>query len=166
MNNNEFTIIKKQVREILSNPMIKLFYTNEKDIVKGSKEWTNLTKTQLETLVIDLVCDEVNPNIGYLERGKIRGVTKRSFYQSLEQARLNLIRAIFTIMIAGALHIIDSPRLADFNELSQNFIDLIEIERLENQSTEEKENWIKIYTKMIFDNVEKLKKQTSLKNPE
>jgi hypothetical protein len=69
---------------------------------------------------------------------------------------------MFTIMVAAVLNVIDSPRLADFNELSQNFLDLITINKLENQSAEEKERWIKVYTKMIFDNVQKLKKQSAL----
>ncbi|MFW9923476.1 MAG: hypothetical protein ACFFDW_09360 [Candidatus Thorarchaeota archaeon] len=165
MNEKELKLIKNQLKETMSNPVIKLFYENdEKDSNKGSKEWTNLTKTQLETLIIDLIADEINPDIGYLERGKIRGVTKRSFYRTLEQARMNLIRAIFTIMVAGVLNIIDSPRLSDFNNLSQNFVDLITINNLENQSPEEKEKWIKIYTKMIFESVQNLKKQTALAN--
>ena len=164
MTKKEIQEIKRQVKEIMSNPIINLFYS-ETDTTKGSKEWTNLTKIQLETLIVDLVTDEINPELGYLERGEIRSVTKRSFYRTLEQARLNLIRAMFTIMIAAVLNVIDSPRLSDFNELSQNFLDLITINNLENQTPEEKENWIKIYTKMIFDNVQKLKKQTALSKP-
>ena len=164
MTKKEIQEIKRQVKVIMSNPIINLFYS-ETDTKKGSKEWTNLTKIQLETLIVDLVTDETNPELGYLERGEIRSVTKRSFYRTLEQARLNLIRAMFTIMIAAVLNIIDSPRLSDFNELSQNFLDLITINNLENQTPEEKENWIKIYTKMIFDNVQKLKKQTALSKP-
>jgi len=164
MTKKEIQEIKRQVKETMSNPIINLFYP-ETDTIKGSKEWTNLTRIQLETLIVDLVTDEVSPELGYLERGEIRSVTKRSFYRTLEQARLNLIRAMFTIMIAAVLNVIDSPRLSDFNELSQNFLDLITINNLENQTPEEKENWIKIYTKMIFDNVQKLKKQTALNKP-
>ncbi len=164
MTKKEIQEIKRQVKEFMNNPIINLFYP-ETDTAKGSKEWTNLTKIQLETLIVDLVTDEINPELGYLERGEIRSVTKRSFYRTLEQARLNLIRAMFTIMIAAVLNVIDSPRLSDFNELSQNFLDLITINNLENQTPEEKENWIKIYTKMIFDNVQKLKKQTALSKP-
>ncbi|NHJ39199.1 MAG: hypothetical protein FK731_04140 [Asgard group archaeon] len=162
MAKNNIKIIKQRTKEILNDPIIKLFYSSDKDHIKGTKEWSNLTKTQLETLVIDIIVDEIDPDLSYLERAKIRGVTKRSFYGTLEQARLNLIRAIFTMMIAAVLNIIDSPRLADFNELSQNFRDLITVNKLENQSPEEKERWIKIYTKMIFDNVQKLKKQSAL----
>jgi hypothetical protein len=162
MSKSELKIIKQKIKETLDNPLIKLFYPEQKKEVKGSKEWTNLTRTQLETLVVDIIVDEINPNLTYLERGNIRQVTKRSFYTTLEQARLNLIRAMFTIMIAAVLNIIDSPRLADFNELSQNFLDLITINKLENQTPDEKEKWIKIYTKMIFENVQKLKKQSAL----
>ena len=162
MSKKELRDIKLRVKEIQKNPIIKLFYEDVKSTRKGSKEWTNLTKIQLETLIVDIVTDEISPTLGYLERGKIRGVTKRSFYRTLEQARLNLIRAIFTIMVASFLNIIDSPRLSDFNELSQNFLDLVTINNLENQTPEEKEKWIKIYTKMIFDNVQNLKKQTAL----
>ncbi|NHJ03388.1 MAG: hypothetical protein EAX90_01070 [Candidatus Heimdallarchaeota archaeon] len=166
MSTKEIKLIQKELKNTLNNPIIKLFYDDLNVGIKGTKEWTNLTKVQLETLIIDLLTDEINPKLGYLERGKVRGVTKRSFYRSLEQARLNLIRSIFTIMIAGVLNIIDSPRLADFNELSQNFVDLISINNLDNQSPEEKDNWIKIYTKMIFDNVQNLKHQTALSKPE
>ena len=165
MSTKEIQQIKKRFKETMENPIINLFYTKSKGDTKGSKEWTNLTKTQLETLVIDLIADEINPNMGYLERGKVRGVTKRSFYRTLEQARLNLIRAMFTIMISGVLNIIDSPRLSDFNSLSQNFVDLINVNNLDSQSPEEKEKWIKLYTKMIFDNVQNLKKQTALSKP-
>jgi len=162
MTKSELNEVKRKVKEIMENPIINLFYQKEATGNKGTKEWTNLTKIQLETLVIDIITDEINPKLTYLERGDIRGVTKRSFYRTLEQARLNLIRAIFTIMIAAILNIINSPRLSDFNELSQNFLDLITVNNLENQSEEDKEKWIKVYTKMIFDNVQKLKKQSSL----
>jgi len=162
MTKSELNEVKRKVKEIMENPIINLFYQKETTGNKGTKEWTNLTKIQLETLVIDIISDEINPELTYLERGDIRGVTKRSFYRTLEQARLNLIRAIFTIMIAAILNIINSPRLSDFNELSQNFLDLITVNNLENQSEEDKEKWIKVYTKMIFDNVQKLKKQSSL----
>ena len=163
MPNKEINIIKKRVNETLNNPIIKLFYSGDnKKNTKGSKEWTNLTRIQLETLIVDLITDEINEKLGYFERAKVRNVTKRSFYRTLEQARLNLIRSIFTIMIAGVLNIIDSPRLSDFNSLSQNFLDLITVEKLEDLDSEEKEKWIKIYTKMIFENVQKLKTQTSL----
>ncbi|NHK31993.1 MAG: DUF134 domain-containing protein [Asgard group archaeon] len=162
MSRSEIKNIKQRAKEIMNDPIIKLFYPEDKKETKGTKEWTNLTKTQLETLVIDIIADEINSDLSYLERAKIRGITKRSFYGSLEQARLNLIRAIFTIMVAAVLNIIDSPRLADYNELSQNFRDLITINKLEDQSPEEKEKWIKVYTKMIFDNVQRLKKQSAL----
>ena len=166
MNSKTQNEIKSRVKEIMNNSIIKLFYNDGKETGKGTKEWTNLTKTQLETLVIDIITDEINPKLTYLDRGSIRGVTKRSFYRTLEQARLNLIRSIFTIMIAAVLNIIDSPRLSDFNELSQNFLDLITVNKLENQSVEEKEQWIKVYTKMIFEGVQKLKNQSALSNAE
>ncbi|MBD3192051.1 MAG: hypothetical protein GF308_15495 [Candidatus Heimdallarchaeota archaeon] len=162
MNKDELKEIKKQVKAILKNPIIRLFFPDDSNKKKGSKEWTNLTRTQLETLVIDLIVDEINPELSYLERAKIRGVTKRSFYRTLEQARLNLIRSIFTIMLAGTLKILDSPRLSDFNELSQNFNDLIAINDLENQPMEEKERWIKVYSKMIFEKAQELKTQKAL----
>ncbi|MHA1154664.1 MAG: hypothetical protein ACTSQK_01035 [Candidatus Heimdallarchaeota archaeon] len=165
MSSKEIKLIRERLRETMSNPIINLFYSKEEGSGKGSKEWTNLTKIQLETLIIDIITDEINPNIGYLERGKVRGVTKRSFYRTLEQARLNLIRAMFTIMISGVLNIIDSPRLSDFNALSQNFVDLININNQDNQTPEEKEKWIKLYTKMIFENTQNLKKQTALSKP-
>jgi len=165
MSKKDIQTIKQRVKDTMNNPILNLFYQNNNSSEKGVKEWTNLTKIQLETLVVDIIADEVNPDLTYLERGKIRGVTKRSFYRTLEQARLNLIRAIFTLMIAATLNIIDSPRLANFNELSQNFLDLITINKLENQSFEEKEKWIKIYTKMIFENIQKLKTQTALSKP-
>ncbi len=63
------------------------------------------------------------------------------------------------------LNIIDSPRLSDFNALSQNFVDLININNQDNQTPEEKEKWIKLYTKMIFENTQNLKKQTALSKP-
>ncbi len=165
MSSKEIKLIRERLRETMSNPIINLFYSKKEESGKGSKEWTNLTKIQLETLVIDIITDEINPNLGYLERGKVRGVTKRSFYRTLEQARLNLIRAMFTIMISGVLNIIDSPRLSDFNALSQNFVDLININNQDNQTPEEKEKWIKLYTKMIFENTQNLKKQTALSKP-
>lgn len=165
MSNKEIQLIKKRLQETMSNPIINLFYSKEKKDGKGTKEWTNLTKIQLETLIIDILADEINPNLSYLERGKVRGVTKRAFYRTLEQARLNLIRAMFTIMMSGVLNIIDSPRLSDYNALSQNFVDLISINNQENQTPEEKEKWIKLYTKMIFDNIQNLKKQTALAKP-
>jgi predicted DNA-binding protein (UPF0251 family) len=136
MKDKKLKEISLKVKKIIDKPIINLFYSDEGSKKKGSKTWTTLTRTQLETLLIDIIADSVDQGLKYEDKAKIRNVSKRSFYRTLEQARINLIKAIFTIMVAGTLNIIDSPRLSDFNELSQYFSDLIAVNKIENQSEE------------------------------
>lgn len=84
---------------------------------------SNLTKVQAETLLIDILAEKiVNRRLAYEEKAKLRliksGVSRGAFNRTLAQARKNIVRSIYTIMLLGYLGIFDDPRLEPYIEIA------------------------------------------------
>ena len=80
-----------------------------------------LTRPQLETLLIDLFADElVGRKLGAEEKAAMRldkKVSRGSFNRTLRQARLNVIKAIYTVLLLGYVGVLKSPELEPYLEL-------------------------------------------------
>ena len=90
-------------------------------ISKILSENSNLTKTQLETLVIDVLVENVfDTNINYENKAGLRvlSVTRGAFNRTLRQARKNVIKSIYTILLLGYLGMFDDCRLYPYLEIS------------------------------------------------
>ena len=98
-------------------------------ISKILSENSNLTKTQLETLLIDVLVENVfDTNINYQKKAGLRvlSVTRGAFNRTLRQARKNVIKSIYTILLLGYLGMFDDCRLYPYLEISnklQKFMD-------------------------------------------
>ena len=104
--------VKKWLKRTLDDPLIKI-------LVKNS----HLTKTQLETLLIDVLVEEMmGMDVGYELKSKMRqthgGVSRGSFNRTLRQARRNIIRSIYTILLLGYVGILETTRLSPYLEIS------------------------------------------------
>jgi hypothetical protein len=101
---------QKWLQRVFEDPIAKI-------LLKAS----NLTKTQLETLLIDILAENYlakPPNYG--EKGRLRltkiAVSRGSFNRTLRQAKTNVTESIYTILLLSYLGIIQSTSLAPYVE--------------------------------------------------
>lgn len=90
-------------------------------ITKILMKTSNLTKIQLETLLIDILAENyADKSLNYDEKGRLRltkaAVSRGSFNRTLRQAKRNLTESIYTILLLGYLGIIQSTSLTPYLE--------------------------------------------------
>lgn len=100
-----------------------LIRTLDEPLTKILTENSHLTKIQLETLLIDVLADEAaGKKVEYENKSKMRlvkaGVSRGAFNRTLRQARRNVIRSIYTVLLLGYLGILETPRLNPYLEIS------------------------------------------------
>lgn len=88
---------------------------NEDPILKILVENSNLTKTQLETVLIEILTKNFLKNdINSEKKAYLRSkgkVSRGSFNRTLKQAKKNIIRSIYTILLLGYLKLADSSAI-------------------------------------------------------
>jgi len=101
---------QKWLERSLNDPSVKILTKN-----------SNLTKTQLETLLIDILAENVaEKSLRYQEKAKLRlsAVTRGAFNRTLRQARQNIIRSIYTILLLGYLGVFEDTSLNPYLEIA------------------------------------------------
>ncbi|MEM1673588.1 MAG: hypothetical protein QXI56_01785 [Candidatus Bathyarchaeia archaeon] len=96
---------------------------NKDPIFKILLKNSNLTKVQAETFLIDILAEKIaNKKLVYEEKAKLRliksGVSRGAFNRTLAQARKNIIKSIYTVILLGYLGIFDDPRLEPYIEIA------------------------------------------------
>jgi len=84
---------------------------------------SQLTKTQLETLLIDFIAINIAAkSLKNEEKAKLRlskaKISRGAFNRTLKQAKQNVIKSIYTILLMGYLGIFESTRLDPYLEIS------------------------------------------------
>jgi len=97
--------------------------TLDEPLVKILAEGSHLTRVQLETLLIDVLAEEMlAQNIPYEYKSKLRllekGVSRGAFNRTLRQAQRNVVCSIYTVLLLGYLGILETPRLNRYLEMS------------------------------------------------
>ena len=90
-------------------------------IAKILLKTSNLTKIQLETLLIDILAENyADKSLNYDEKGQFRltktPVSRGSFNRTLAQAKKNVTESMYTILLLGYLGIIQSTSLTPYLE--------------------------------------------------
>ncbi len=107
---------------------------------------SHLTKTQLETLLIDILAENVTgKTIKYDEKARLRltkaKLSRGSFNRTLKQAKENVIKSIYTVLLLGYLGIFESTTLDPYLEIANKLQEYIEAyKNVPNQSGELKEH--------------------------
>jgi hypothetical protein len=106
------TEVQNWLMGLFRDPFVKI-------LVKNS----HLTKTQLETILIDILAENISEKkIVYEKKAKLRlikkGVSRGSFNRTLKQARTNIINSIYTIILLGYLGVLDNPRIEPYLEIA------------------------------------------------
>ena len=104
----------------------------------------NLTRKQFESIIIDFSLEKIlDENLTLRHKTKLRtdreDITRGAFLRTLSQAKMNVIRSLYTIFLLGYAGILDSLEFEPFIEISQRIKSHVESLRKE----EDEENYTK-----------------------
>lgn len=104
--------VQKWLTQSINDPITKILAKN-----------SNITKTQLETLLIDILANNMaEKSLKTEEKAKLRllkaGVSRGSFNRTLRQAKRNIIQSLYTILLLGYLGVFEDPRLDPYLEVA------------------------------------------------
>lgn len=122
--------IKSSLERLFKDPIINILLKN-----------SNLTEIQLETLIIEFL-SEISQleKINYTLKGLIRPkkVTRGSFHRTLQQAKKNIISALFTILLLIYLGSLDESFLNDFKLLVERLKEYLSLPKTMNSQISKK----------------------------
>ncbi len=112
MENSDLKTLQNWLNRTINDPLVKILLEN-----------SNFSKIQLETLIIDLLSEQIiDKKITEVDKIKVRLdekiISRGSFNRTLQQARNNMKESIWTILLLGYLGILDTPSLGLFVEAS------------------------------------------------
>ena len=92
-------------------------------ITKILAKKSHLTKTQLETLLIDILSENIaGKSLKYDEKARLRliksKISRGAFNRTLKQAKDNVVKAIYTVLLLGYLGIFESTTLDPYLEIA------------------------------------------------
>lgn len=92
-------------------------------IAKTIAQNSHLTKTQLETLLIDILSENIaGKPLKYDEKASLRLIKARisrgAFNRTLKQAKENVTKSIYTVILLGYLGIFESTTLDPYLEIA------------------------------------------------
>ena len=96
----------------LNDPIAKLMADN-----------SHLTRTQLETLLIDILADNITgKSLKYDEKARLRltkaKISRGAFNRTLRQAKENVTKSIYTVILLGYLGVFESTTLDPYIEIA------------------------------------------------
>ena len=134
-------------------------------IVKILAKSSQLTTTQLETLLIDILSENIaRKPLKYDEKARLRltkaKISRGAFNRTLKQAKGNIVKAIYTVLLLGYLGIFESTTLDPYLEIANKLQKYVEAyKNIPNKSGELNEH-LKVI-KMIREELETSLKQLS-----
>src|SRR3989304_7227935 len=104
----------------LNDPIVKILSKN-----------SQLTKTQLETLLIDILAESLSgKQLKYDEKANLRltkaKISRGAFNRTLKQSKENVIKSIYTILLLGYLGIFKETTLDPYIEIANKLHDYME----------------------------------------
>jgi len=111
-------------------------------IVKIIAAESHLTKTQLETLLIDVLSENIaGKALKYDEKARMRliksQISRGSFNRTLRQAKENVTRSIYTVILLGYLGVFESTTLDPYLEIANKLHTYLEAYKdMPNQSAD------------------------------
>ena len=103
---------------------------------------SHLTKTQLETLLIDILSENIaGKPLKYEEKARLRltkaKISRGAFNRTLKQAKENVIKSIYTVLLLGYLGIFESTALDPYLEIGNKLHEYVEAyKNIPNKSVE------------------------------
>lgn len=150
--------LKKGVQTWLSSSL-------DDPIVKIVARNSTLTKIQLETLLIDVLSEHLaGKPLKYDEKASFRlntaGISRGAFNRTLRQAKENVIKSIYTVLLLGYIGIFETTTLDPYLEIANKLHAYLEaFKSLSNNGDPTKEHLKAL--QMIRQELEKGLKQLS-----
>ena len=153
--------MQKWLKQSINDPLVKILIKNN-----------TLTEKQLETFLIDVLSDNLaGKALKNEEKARFRlldgGVSRGAFNRTLKQARNNVIKSIYTLLLLGYLGVFESTSLVPYIEISnklQNYITTYRDVRKRNERKGEQLRMLNILSKELEINLEQLSKTKNIKN--
>jgi hypothetical protein len=100
-------------------------------IVKIMAQNSTLTRTQLETLLIDILSENIaGKSLKYDEKARLRltkaKISRGAFNRTLRQAKENVIKSIYTVLLLGYLGVFESTTLDPYLEIANKLHEYLE----------------------------------------
>jgi hypothetical protein len=139
-------------------------------IVKILSKNSQLTKTQLETLLIDILAENISgKQLKYDEKAKLRltkaKISRGSFNRTLKQSKENVIKSIYTVLLLGYLGVFESSTLDPYLEIANKLRDYTEAHQNMPSKEEELKDHMKVID-IIREELESSLKQLSIPSRE
>jgi ABC-type microcin C transport system duplicated ATPase subunit YejF len=133
----------------LNDPITEILYKN-----------SHLTKTQLETLLIDILAENISGKaLNYDEKSRLRltkaKISRGAFNRTLKQAKGNVIKSIYTILLLGYLGVFESTTLDPYIEIANRLKEYVEAHK-SMANTSENLKIIKIIREELEASLERL----------
>ena len=143
----------------LNDPIVKILAKN-----------SQLTKTQLETLLIDILAENISgKQLKYDEKADLRltkaKISRGSFNRTLKQSKENVIKSIYTVLLLGYLGVFDSTTLDPYLEIANKLHQYIEAHQQAPDKEEELKNHLKVI-EIIREELETSLKRLSIPSNE
>jgi len=123
----------------LNDPIVQILAKN-----------SQLTKTQLETLLIDVLSENLSgKQLNYDEKASLRltrsKISRGSFNRTLKQSRENVIKSIYTVLLLGYLGVFETTTLDPYLEIANKLHNYVEA----HQNVPSREEELKDHLKVI-----------------
>ena len=131
-------------------------------IAKILSKSSHLTKTQLETLLIDVLSENIaGKPLKYDEKARLRltkaKISRGAFNRTLKQAKENVTKSLYTVLLLGYIGILETTTLDPYLEIGNRLHEYLEAcKDMPNKSVELNEHMK--FIEMVRDELE-----TSLK---
>jgi hypothetical protein len=104
----------------LNDPVVKILSKN-----------SQLTKTQLETLLIDILAENMaGKSLNYDEKARLRltkaKLSRGSFNRTLRQSKENVVKSIYTVLLLGYLGVFETTTLDPYLEIANKLKEYME----------------------------------------
>ena len=114
-------------------------------IVQILSKNSHLTKTQLETLLIDVLAESISEKqLKYDEKASLRltkaKISRGSFNRTLRQSKENVIKSIYTVLLLGYLGVFESTTLDPYLEIANKLHEYVDAYQGSNNESELKDH--------------------------
>jgi len=139
----------------LSDPIVKILSKN-----------SQLTKTQLETLLIDVLAENMaGKQLKYDEKARLRltkaKISRGAFNRTLKQSKENVIKSIYTVLLLGYLGIFESTTLDPYLEIANKLHEYVEAHKDIPQKDEQLKDHLKVLEIIREELITSLKRLSS-----
>ncbi len=122
----------------LNDPVVNILYKN-----------SQLTKTQLETLLIDVLAENMaGKSLNYDEKARLRltkaKLSRGSYNRTLRQSKENVIKSVYTILLLGYLGVFETTTLDPYLEIANKLKEYMEAHESLSSNPEGVEEHLKV----------------------